>query len=104
VGRLGRIKIMQRSLTTDWNKRDAAFRTDFERLTRIQAFLLSLMLLAPVDPIYATTWDPLYGVSALLSESPKLGGEPSRLFKHTIWVSGTGRSDTSLFPGFDRSI
>jgi hypothetical protein len=32
--------------------------TDFEQLVKLQEFLISLMLIAPIDPVNATGWDP----------------------------------------------
>jgi hypothetical protein len=33
-------------------------RTDFEQLAKLQEFLISLMLIAPIDSVSATGWDP----------------------------------------------
>jgi hypothetical protein len=33
-------------------------RTDFERLTKLQEFLISLMLIATIDAVSTTGWDP----------------------------------------------
>jgi hypothetical protein len=51
TGRITAYQINQPNLDPDPTKQDAVLRTDFQRLARIQGFLLSLMLLAPVDPI-----------------------------------------------------
>jgi hypothetical protein len=45
-------------LGTEANESGTLIRTDFERLTKLQEFLISLMLIAPIDAVSATGWDP----------------------------------------------
>jgi hypothetical protein len=45
-------------LETEANESGTLMRTNFEQLTKLQEFLISLMLIAPVDAVSATAWDP----------------------------------------------
>jgi hypothetical protein len=85
------------TLNADYNKRDGVVATDFERLTRLQVFLLSLMLMSPVDPIYACGWNPM-DWDRQLKEIQSMG---YRLF---IGVAGAGRRAVALVRADDLDI
>jgi hypothetical protein len=50
--------ITQPHLETETTESDTVIRTNFEQLTKLQEFLISLMLIAPIDPVNATCLDP----------------------------------------------
>lgn len=57
-GRIQGYGISQPQLETETTESDTIIRTNFEQLAKLQEFLISLMLIAPIDPVNATGLDP----------------------------------------------
>jgi hypothetical protein len=47
-------------LETEAIESGAVIRTDFDRLVKLQEFLISLMLIAPIDAVSVNGWDPTH--------------------------------------------
>jgi len=77
---------------TEANESDTLIRTDFEQLTKLQDFLISLMLIAPIDAVSATGWDPtdwdrrLEDLKAMKSSHFRCGNRPNGRPNDGLWT------------------